>query len=152
MFSTKMFGVCVYYTSCTAEAEDILHDGFIRVFEKIGSYKQIGDFEAWMRRIFVNIALMHFRKSKKISGFEDLSYKKEDNYYENSTIDTNSSDMIRMISNLPPQYRLVFNLYAIEGYKHKEISKMLKITIGTSKSNLSRARKILQDQLKEAGI
>jgi len=149
LFSEKMLGLCLYYTSDIAEAEDILHDGFIRILENIDKYKDTGNFEAWMRRIFINLALMQFRKKRKISNIEETpesSYLNKVNY---TTIDVNIDDMMKMIMNLSPQYRLVFNLYAIEGYKHKEISKMLKISEGTSKSNLARARKILQEQLKE---
>ena len=149
MFSEKMLGLCLYYTSDMAEAEDILHDGFIRIFEQIGKYKDTGNFEAWMRRVFINLALMEFRKKSKVSKIEETpesSYLHKDNF---TTIDVNIDDMMTMIMNLSPQYRMVFNLYAIEGYKHKEISKMLNISIGTSKSNLARARKILQEQLKD---
>ncbi|MCF8299109.1 MAG: RNA polymerase sigma factor [Saprospiraceae bacterium] len=149
LFSEKMLGLCLYYTSDMQEAEDILHDGFIRIFEQIGKYKETGNFEAWMRRVFINLALMRFRKKSKISKIEETpesSFVNKDNF---TTIDVNIDDMMKMIMNLSPQYRMVFNLYAIEGYKHKEISKMLNISIGTSKSNLSRARMILQEQLKD---
>lgn len=149
LYSEKMFGVCLYYSSCHAEAEDILHDGFIRIFEKIGSYKNIGSFEAWMKRIFINIALMRFRRNKKFLDVEDIDEYTDNNYERNLNLYSNINEIICMISKLPSQYRMVFNLYAIEGYKHKEIAKMLKISVGTSKSNLSRARTILQDQLKE---
>lgn len=149
MFSEKMLGLCLYYTSDMAEAEDILHDGFIRIFEQINKYKETGNFEAWMRRVFINLALMRYRKKSRISNIEETpesGYLNKDNF---TTIDVNIDDMMKMIMNLSPQYRMVFNLYAIEGYKHKEISKMLNISEGTSKSNLARARKILQQQLKD---
>ncbi len=149
LYSEKMFGVCLYYTSCQADAEDILHDGFIRIFEKIGSYKNIGSFEAWMKRIFINIALMRFRRNKKFLDVEDIGEYTVNSSEGNSNLYTNTNEIVNMISKLPPQYRIVFNLYAIEGYKHKDIAKMLKISVGTSKSNLSRARSILQNQLKE---
>lgn len=144
-----MLGLCLYYTSDMAEAEDILHDGFIRIFEQINKYKETGNFEAWMRRVFINLALMRYRKKSRISNIEETpesGYLNKDNF---TTIDVNIDDMMKMIMNLSPQYRMVFNLYAIEGYKHKEISKMLNISEGTSKSNLARARKILQQQLKD---
>lgn len=146
MFSDKMFGICLYYSKSRADAEDLLHDGFLRVFENINKYKS-DNFEAWLRRVFVNLALMKYRKDKRNTSVSEIETVKvvHGEFAENNEM--HSDELMTMISKLPPQYQMVFNLYAIEGYKHSEISQMLKITEGTSKSNLSRARKILQDQL-----
>jgi RNA polymerase sigma-70 factor (ECF subfamily) len=147
-FSDKMYGVCCYYTNSRDDAEDLLHDGFIRLFENISKYED-GNFEAWMRKVFVNLALIKFRKDKRnkiVSEIDDL------NQYQMSLSENNqlqAAELMNLVSQLPTQYRIVFNLYAIEGYKHKEISVMLDISEGTSKSNLSRARKILQDQVNQ---
>jgi RNA polymerase sigma-70 factor (ECF subfamily) len=146
MFSDKMFGTCLYYSNNKADAEDLLHDGFLKVFENIKKY-QSDNFEAWMRRVFVNLALMRFRKRK----FETVVENVEPAFNAGETFEMNSEihadELMVLITQLPPQYKMVFNLYAIEGYKHKEIAEMLEITEGTSKSNLSRARQILQKQL-----
>ncbi len=148
MFSDKMFGICLYYSSNKADAEDLLHDGFLKVFENINKYKS-DNFDAWMRKVFVNIALMRYRKDKRMSTVEEIENVKgiTNVVFENTQI--HSDELLAMISKLPAQYKMVFNLYAIEGYKHKEIGEMLEISDSTSKSNLSRARKILQEQLNE---
>ena len=146
-YSDRMFGVCLYYTRDTEEAEDILHDGFIRIFENIGKYED-GNFEAWMRKIFVNLALMQYRRNKRMQLVEDIAeiQEFENHFYQEKPMEYN--ELILLVKTLPPQYQLVFNLYAIEGYMHKEIAEMLNIDEGTSKSNLARARKILQAKLK----
>ena len=146
-FADKMFGVCMYYARDNEEAEDVLHDGFIRIFENIDKY-QDGNFEAWMKKIFINLSLMQYRRNKRIHLVEDISEISE---FENNTYlekPMQYDELILMVRELPPQYQLVFNLYAIEGYMHKEIAIMLNIDEGTSKSNLARARKILQAKLK----
>lgn len=144
MFSDKMFGLCYYYSSNRQDAEDLLHDGFIRLFEHINKFES-GNFEAWMRKIFVNLALMNYRKNKKFDTEAPKDFGDEYHFSDNKV---NSDALMDLISKLPTQYKLVFNLYALEGYKHKEIAEMLGISEGTSKSNLSRARQLLQEKLK----
>jgi RNA polymerase sigma-70 factor (ECF subfamily) len=146
LYANKMYGVCLYYSKDQEDAEDLLHDGFIRVFEQIGKYAD-GNFEGWMRRVFVNLALMRYRKDKRKVNVEEIGLLQESTGDVVPEVSLNASELLALISKLPPQYKLVFNLYAIEGYQHNEIAKMLDINEGTSKSNLSRARKILQDQL-----
>ena len=146
MFSDKMFGTCLYYSDNKADAEDLLHDGFLKVFENIKKYRS-DNFEAWMRRVFVNLALMRYRKRKNETTMEDVEPKVSQSDDYDSQSEMQADELMALVSKLPPQYRLVFNLYAIEGYKHKEIAEMLEITESTSKSNLSRARQILQKQL-----
>jgi RNA polymerase sigma factor (sigma-70 family) len=147
-YSGRMFGLCLYYTRNTEEAEDILHDGFIRIFENIDKFRD-GNLEAWMKRIFINLALSRFRRMGRVTAVEDLSRveSSEGNVYHEAHMQ--HDELLQLVRKLPPQYQLVFNLYAIQGYSHKEIADMLKIDEGTSKSNLSRARKILQTKLKE---
>ena len=147
-YSDNMFGTCLYYSDNKSDAEDLLQDGFLHVFSNIGKYKQ-DNFEAWMRRVFINLALMKFRKNKL--SIQQLN--EEEIIEVGSDLDgnaqLNADDLMMIIAELPQQYKLVFNLYAIEGYKHREIAEMLDISEGTSKSNLSRARNILQKRLNE---
>lgn len=143
-----MYGICRFYSGSTQDAEDLLHDGFLKVFENINKYKT-DNFEAWMRRVFVNLALMRYRKNKRQLSVDDIEAVSEQVEEFDENIQIHADDLMAMIAKLPTQYRLVFNLYAIEGYKHQEIGEMLEITESTSKSNLSRARKILQKQLNE---
>lgn len=147
-YSKKMFAVCTYYTTEREDAEDVLHDGFIKIFENIHKYTHDGNFEAWMRRIFINQALMLYRRNKRIDFVSEIAEMPTINHemYEEGSLEF--EELVLLVKQLPPQYQLVFNLYAIEGFKHKEIGEMLKIDEGTSKSNLARARKILQEKLK----
>ncbi len=147
--SGKMFGVCLQYAKDYTEAEDILQDGFIKMFTKIDQYDFKGSFEGWVRRIMVNCALERFRKHNllyPVSDIHDYDYKFS---YDDVMGEISSKELLNMIQELTPQYKVVFNLYAIEGYSHQEISEMLNISVGTSKSNLSRARVILQEKVKE---
>lgn len=149
MFSDKMYGVCLYYSGSSDEAEDLLHDGFMKVFENIKQFQSNGSFEAWMRKIFVNEALMYYRRNKRTIVKDDFKDVIEDVFQSNQEENIDNQTVMKLISELPPQYRMVFNLYAIEGLKHKEIAEMLEINEGTSKSNLARARAILQSKLKD---
>lgn len=146
-FSSKMFGVCLRYSKDAVEAEDNLQDGFIRVFTKIGQYGFKGSFEGWMRRIMVNTSLEKFRKNNHLYPVEDMVMFESVQIAEETISSISADDLIKIIQKLPPRYRMVFNLYAIEGYSHQEIAKLMKITEGTSKSNLSRARIILQKKV-----
>lgn len=148
-FSKKMFAVCLYYSKNKDEAEDILHNGFLKIFENIKQYKGRGPFEGWVRKIFVNTALEKYRKQTFLTAVNDqieYEYMIED---ADIISKLSSEELIKMIQELSPAYRMVFNLYAVEGYSHDEISKQLKISEGTSKSNLARARKILQNKFRE---
>ncbi|NBC83848.1 MAG: sigma-70 family RNA polymerase sigma factor [Bacteroidetes bacterium] len=148
LMSSKMFGVCVRYSNNHEDAQDILQDGFVKVFEKITQYEGKGSFEGWVRRIFVNTALEKFRGQVRIIATED-NLLKLNNIDQHDPVNDQLSEkeLLAFIQELSPKYRVVFNLYAIEGYSHKEISDMLDITEGTSKSNLSRARTILQQKV-----
>lgn len=146
-FYQKMFGVCLYYSANPTEAQDHLQDGFVHLFNKIGKFEFKGSFEGWMRRLFVNLILQKYRKKKLLytTGYEWQEL--EEVGYEHIVEDITATDLLNIIQELSPQYRLVFNLYAIEGYSHKEIAEELGISEGTSKSNLSRARGILQEKV-----
>jgi len=144
--AAKLYAVCLQYSGNDEEARDILQEGFIKIFENLVHYKHEGSFEGWMRRIVVNTALEKYRNRHNLYRVDDIDTIPEQDA-EPDNMDYSGlgvSDLLDIIRELPPKYRMVFNLYAIEGYSHKEISKMVNISEGTSKSNLSRARVILQ--------
>lgn len=128
-------------------AQDILQDGFIKIFRNMHKFEFKGSFEGWMRRIIVNTALERFRKQHFLYPVSEITDYAEDVSYEDVLQQLSAEDLMNIIKELTPKYRMVFNLYAIEGYSHKEIGEMLNISEGTSKSNLSRARKILQEKI-----
>ncbi len=147
-YASKFLGICMRYAKDKHEAEDILQEAFLKIFERIEQYTCSGAFEGWMRRIIVNTAISNYRKNLKHYHHYDIEELKE---YEE---DINSADleytmeeMLRVIQSLSPGYRTIFNLYAIEGYTHKEIAELLGIDVATSKSQYSRARKIIQYRL-----
>jgi len=147
-FSEEMFGVCLYYSKDYTEAEDILHEGFIKIFKNVSKFRHKGSFEGWMKRIMINTALEKFRKEKHLHAVTNIDDHDEDFSSDDIVSDISARDLINLIQQLSPKYRMVFNLYAIEGYSHKEIGKMMGISEGTSKSNLARARGILQKNVK----
>ncbi len=147
-YSNKMFGVCLTYARDRTEAEDILHDGFIKVFENINSFKGTGSFEGWIRKIMINTALEHFRKQKKLYVVNDYTVYEQAMISEDFLSTIAAKEIMELVKELSQQYRIVFLLYAVEGYSHREISRRLRISEGTSKSNLSRARAILQHKIK----
>ena len=144
-FSPKMLSVCRQYIKDLHKAEDVMISAFMKVFLHLESYSHSGSFEGWIRRIMVNECISFLRVQKK------LHYTEEEYFFEESTDEINqqfSLEQIQaLIDNLPEGYRTIFILYAIEGYKHREIAKMLRISEGTSKSQFSHARKILQQQI-----
>jgi len=147
MYSAKMYGVCLRYFSGSDIAKDILHDSFIKVFSSISSFRGEGSLEGWIRKIVVNTALENIRK-KKI--FQEVDIKSVGSIEIQSSNDDHDMQVyMKIVAELPPQYRLVFNLYAIEDYTHAEIAEQLGITESTSKSNYSRARAILRSKLEK---
>jgi RNA polymerase sigma-70 factor (ECF subfamily) len=146
-FSRKMFGVCLQYSKDYTEAEDILQDGFIKVFTKISQFDFKGSFEGWVRRIMVNCALERYRKQNLMYSVSDIQDYDHKLVYDEVMSEISSKELLGLVQQLSPQYKMVFNLYAVEGYSHQEIGDMLSISVGTSKSNLSRARVILQDKV-----
>lgn len=150
IFADKMYGVCFRYTNNEDEAKDILQDGFIKVFLNLKKFNNKGSLEGWIRRIIVNTALERFRDKKYLFAVKmESGYERDEKEYDHIISEISANDLLKLIQELTPQYRTVFNLYAIEGYSHKEISEKLNIKEGTSKSNLSRAREILKDKVKE---
>ncbi len=148
-FSPRMYAVCLRYAGSTEEAEDILQEGFIKIFKKLDSFRNEGSFEGWIRRIFVNTAIEHFRRKRYLQPVTE----KEENTLEGnylSVLDNLAErDIMELVQQLSPGYRTVFNMYVVEGYTHKEIGDMLGISEGTSKSQLSRAKVILQDMVRK---
>jgi RNA polymerase sigma factor (sigma-70 family) len=150
LFADKMFGVCLRYADNADEAKDILQDGFIKVFLNLKQFNHKGSFEGWVRRIMVNTALEKFRDRSYLFAVNmEQGYESKDSEYDHILSELAVQDLLKLIQELSPQYRMVFNLYAIEGYSHKEICEMLNIKEGTSKSNLSRAREILKEKVKK---
>ena len=146
----KMMGVCLRYMTNTEEAQDVLQDGFIKVFDKLGAYSGAGSFEGWVRRIFVNTALDAIRKNKHLkhqAQIDDVAFALKSNDFIFETLV--AEDLINVLQELPLGYKTVFNLYAIEGYSHKEIAKKMNVTISTSKSQFSRAKAMLRKKITE---
>ncbi len=144
-FSSKMLSVCRQYIKDIHQAEDVMITAFMKVFSNLKNFEHKGSFEGWIRRIMVNECISFIRVQKKVMFLEDEMYFEEGF----SSIDSQLSaeDIQVLIDGLPDGYKMIFNLYAIEGYKHQEIASMLKINEGTSKSQLSHARKMLQQQI-----
>jgi RNA polymerase sigma factor (sigma-70 family) len=144
--AAKLYAVCLQYSGNDEEARDILQEGFIKIFENLVHYKHEGSFEGWVRRITVNTALEKYRSKHLLHRVDDIDKIPEPDAEPDNEdyAGLQAVDLMGIIRELPPKYRMVFNLFAIEGYSHKEISKMMNISEGTSKSNLSRARVILQ--------
>ena len=149
LFSKRMFGLCLQYADNYDDASDIMQDGFIKVFGKLEQYSGKGSFEGWIRRIMINTALERYRSQMHMYPLTEQVVKKDEMMYEEVIDKLSANDLIKLVHELPPRYRMVFNMYAIEGYTHKEIAETMEITTGTSKSNLSRARDILQKKVKK---
>ncbi|MCF6128341.1 RNA polymerase sigma factor [Flavobacterium sp. AS60] len=146
-FSPKMLSVCRQYIKDLQQAEDIMITAFMKVFTNLQHFEQKGSFEGWIRRIMINECISFIRVQKKVKFIEDETYFEES--HNNIESQFSVEDIQFLIDNLPDGYKMVFNLYCIEGFKHQEISTMLGISEGTSKSQLSHARKMLQDNIKK---
>lgn len=145
LFSSKLFSVCLKYSRNYAEAEDNLQDAFLTIFDKIEQYKSKGSFEGWLKRITINTVLQRYRNEKVFDIInenvaDEVELEIDENYVP-------LEYLLKIIQELPDRYRLVFNLYVLDGYSHKEIAVMLSINVGTSKSNLARARQILKETI-----
>jgi RNA polymerase sigma-70 factor (ECF subfamily) len=144
-FASKMLGVCMRYATDKMEAEDMLQNGFIRVFQKMNDYRGDGSFEGWVRRIMVHSSIEYYRKHHKLLQLaENGNLPDEVAVSPNAVARLDAKDMMALVQRLSPGYRMVFNLYAIEGYSHREIGEIMGISEGASKSQLSRARSILK--------
>lgn len=145
LFSSKLFAICLKYCRNRAEAEDNLQDAFVTIFNKVSQYNGKGSFEGWLKRITINTALQRYR-SKGV--FDIVNEDKiEDVNIEVENEEVSIDFLLNSIQELPDRYRMVFNLYVLDGYSHKEIAEMLNITTGTTKSNLARARLILKEKV-----
>lgn len=144
-FASKLFSVCLKYSRNYTEAEDNLQDAFLTIFKKIHQYKNKGSFEGWLKRIVINTVLQRYRKEKVFDIVNENTTEAEDQ--EIDEVPVSLDYLLQIIQKLPDRYRLVFNLYVLDGYSHKEIAAMLDISEGTSKSNLSRARQILKKDI-----
>ena len=143
----KMLGVCMRYAIDKMEAEDMLQNGFIRVFNKMQDYRGEGSFEGWVRRIMVHSSIEYYRKHHKMMQVVEIDEVNEPSANAFAASNLEAKDLLVLIQQLAPGYRIVFNLFAIEGYSHKEIGEIVGITEGASKSQLSRARSILKEQI-----
>lgn len=152
LLSGKMFAVCLRYAKNREAAEDLLQDGFVKVFTSLDKYRGEGHFEGWVRRIIVNTAIESYRKSTKMFPVVSTDDIKEDVPETTEDISLEMEDLMKCINSLSVGYRTIFNLYVVEGYSHKEIAEMLDITEGTSKSQLARARYILMEMIKKSEI
>ncbi len=145
-----MYSLCMRYVGNRETAKDILHDGFVVLFSKLETYKGEGSFEGWARRIFINTALMHLRKSDLLKYSEEIGEAAADITVSPSVIEKMEAErLMKLVCRMPVGFRTIFNMYAIEGYTHSEIAKELNITEGGSRSQLSRARIWLQERLRE---
>lgn len=154
LYASSMLGVCFRYSKSRDDAEDILQEGFIKVFQKINDFKGTGVFEGWLRRIMVNTAINHYKANLKYNYHDEI--KDDMNAYEDSSVGSvfleekvPQKQIFKMIKELPDGYRMIFNMYVLDGLTHKEIAEELKISENTSKSQLSKARKTLRNKITE---
>jgi RNA polymerase sigma-70 factor (ECF subfamily) len=150
LYASKMFAVCLRYSRSKEDAEDILQEGFVKVFENIDKFRKEGSLEGWIRKIMYHTAIQKFRQRKPVENTISIDHNHLNLTNESSNdvySQLGSKELLKLIQNLPPRYQMVFNLYVFEGLKHKEIAEKLGITDGTSKSNLSDARAILQREI-----
>jgi RNA polymerase sigma factor (sigma-70 family) len=148
-YSSKMYGLCYRYVKDPMEAEDVLVTAFMKIFDKIDQFKNEGSFEGWIRKIIVNESLTHLRRNRSMYLETELEQADREPDYDRLSDHLETEDLLNIIQELPAGYRIVFNMYAIDGYSHKEIAEQLGISENTSKSQLSRARVYLQKKLVE---
>jgi RNA polymerase sigma factor (sigma-70 family) len=148
-FSPRMYAVCLRYAGNSEEAQDILQEGFIKIFKKLDTFRSEGSFEGWIRRIFVNTAIEHFRRKKYLQPVTEKEESTLEGNYLSVLDSLAERDILDLVQQLSPGYRTVFNMYVVEGYTHKEIGDIMGISEGTSKSQLSRAKVILQEMVKK---
>ncbi len=152
LYAGKMFMVCMRYANNREDAEDILQDSFVKIFDNINKFRNEGSLEGWVRRIVSNTAIKHYHKKNVMYPIVSENIKEEaeeEGFMDRLSSENSMEELLQMIQNLAPRYRMVFNLYAFDGHSHGEIAQLLNISEGTSKSQLSRAREILKNQIKE---
>ena len=148
-FSPKMYAICLRYAGNTDDAQDLLQEGFIKIYKNLDKFRSEGSFEGWMRRVFVNTSIEHFRRKVNLNSITENEEKGIEDSTWNVLDSLAEKDIIQLIQELSNGYRTVFNLYVVEGYSHKEIGDMLGISEGTSKSQLARAKMILQKKVNQ---
>ena len=156
-YAAVMLAVCLRYAQNRDEAEDILQEAFLKIFQNISSYRKEGSFEGWMKRIMINHALNYYRKNRKMPFLEDIDSINETEILEKDDhaalhAPVSAEKLLALIQLLPPGYRMVFNMYVFEEYSHKEISDELSISENTSKTQLLKARRMLRKKLNELNI
>lgn len=160
-YYSVMLGICRRYAPKKISAEDLLHDGFIKIFKDISTFEGRGSFEGWMKRVMINTVLSHLQKAKKeitvgVEEFKDLDTTDEEPTASEAELLLNTGfskeELIEIMKTMPPGYQQVMNLYVIDNYRHDEIAKMLGISTGTSKSQLNRARKMMKHKLTEIAL
>jgi len=153
-YCSTMYAICIRYTHQRDNALDVLQDGFVKVFSKLQSYKGKGSFEGWLKKIFIHTAIDYYHKVKVIAEYFPDAEISEIIFTDSIDIigKMSEKELLKLISELPDGYRMVFNLYVIEGFDHEEIGKMLGITSSTSRSQLVKARKYLQEKIKAKKI
>jgi len=147
-FASAMYGLCLQYANNAEDAQDILQEGFIKVFSKLDQVKNPAAFPGWIRRVMINTALEKYRSQVILQRVDEVREEGHEDERDDALDRITCEELVALIQTLTPRYRMVFNLYAIEGLTHQEISEELGISIGTSKSNLSRARVILQEKIR----
>lgn len=148
-YSPKMFSICMRYAQNHHNAEDILQDAFVKVYKNIGKFRNEGSFEGWLRRIFVNTAIEHYRKKVSMYPILEVQHTSMDITNDHTLDKMAANELLALVQELSPGYRTIFNLYVVEGYSHREISEQLGISEGTSKSQLARARYLLQNMIRD---
>ena len=148
-FAPKMYAVCLRYSNNADDAQDLLQEGFIKVFRNLEKFRKEGSFEGWIRRVFVNTAIEHYRRKVNLNTISEKEERTIEDGSWNILDHLAAKDIIELVQELSPGYRSVFNMYVIEGYSHKEIGDLLGISEGTSKSQLARAKAILQKKVQE---
>lgn len=143
-FSSMMYGVCLRYSDNTEDANDVMQEGFIKVYKSLSKFRAEGSFEGWVRRIFINTSIEHYRKKVKLYNVSEVQENTIEDNELNALDSLATKDILNIINELSPGYKQVFNMHVIEGYSHKEIAEIIGITEGTSKSQLARAKGVLK--------
>ena len=151
-YSRVLFGICLKYSRNQAEAEDSLHDSFMIIYDKIGQFKFKGSFEGWLKRITLNTVLQKYRKDSHLNLVNEEIKQEEAVSVDLEETPIKLNTLLKYIQELPNKYRITFNLYVLDGYSHKEIANELGTSVGTSKSNLARARIILKEKIEQEKI
>jgi RNA polymerase sigma-70 factor (ECF subfamily) len=146
-YAPKMFGICLRYTGATADAQDVLQDGFIKAFNKLEGYKSEGSFEGWLKRIFIHTAIDQLHKKNPVQTITDVQENIIEDMDWSVLEQLAAEEVMELVRQLPDSNRTIFNLFVVEGYTHKNIAEMLGISEGTSKAQLAKAKGILQSML-----